>query len=44
MKNIEILSLHAMNRLVRGETAYTASKTSMDDSNRALFLSVKIKS
>ena len=29
------LSLHAMNKLAREETAYVASKTSLDNSNRA---------
>ena len=38
------LSLHAMNRLMREEAVYMASKTLLDSSSRVLFLSLKAKS
>ena len=38
------LSLHAINRLMREEAVYISSTTSLDNSNRVLFLSLKAKS
>ena len=32
------MSFHFMNRLAQGETAYVASETSVDNSNRVWFL------